>query len=174
MLLSQDNGSIKRDELLFDLVKRRYDSEWNRIKDLDGKATSFIGFVSVIIGLLLGSGTFNLSSALLHSLLSIPYFLGIGTLLISVIFSLRAIKIKKWNAVPNVKTLLNNYAYEPYSKVLVTTRDTMAEATLKIEGQNNSKATLITQSWYLLISGLATIFIFIIIFTISGVGVSKQ
>jgi hypothetical protein len=173
MLLYQDDRNIKRDELLFDLVKRRYDSEWDRIKDLDDKANNFIGFVSVIIGLLLGSGTFNLTNASLHSLLSIPYFLGIGTLLVSVIFSLRAIKIRKWPAVPNVKTLLDNYGYEPYDKILVTTRDTMADTTLKIERQNNSKTVLITQSWYLLISGLVIIFIFIIIFTASGAEVSK-
>jgi hypothetical protein len=32
------DDELKKEEALFDLMRSRYDQEWQRIKDLDGKA----------------------------------------------------------------------------------------------------------------------------------------
>ena len=106
--------------MIFELIKRRYDSEWNRVKDLESKANNLIGFVSIIVGLLLGSGTFKLSAALLYSLVSIPYFLGVGILLVSIEFALGAVRVRRYGALPDVRDLLDKYALEPYNKTLLT------------------------------------------------------
>ncbi|MGA9153159.1 MAG: hypothetical protein WBZ36_21485 [Candidatus Nitrosopolaris sp.] len=106
--IEEDN--LKRDTLLFDLIKRRYDAEWDRIAGLDSKANNFIGFISVVTGLLLGSSTFTFSKlSCTYPSLTVLYFLGTGLLLVSIGFALSAIKIRRWHAVPNVETLLNKY-----------------------------------------------------------------
>ena len=70
--------------------------------------------------MLLGSGTFKLSVALLYSLVSIPYFLGVGILLVSIEFALGAIRVRRYGAVQDVRDLLDKYALEPYNKTLLT------------------------------------------------------
>ena len=42
--------------VIFELIKRRFDNEGERTNSLDGKAGNFVGFVSVVVGLLLGGG----------------------------------------------------------------------------------------------------------------------
>jgi hypothetical protein len=100
--IEEDN--LKRDTLLFDLIKRRYDAEWDRIAGLDSKANNFIGFVSVVTGLLLGSSTFTFSKLLSYPSLTVLYFFGTGLLLVSIGFALSAIKIRRWHAVPETTT----------------------------------------------------------------------
>ena len=92
--IEEDN--LKRDTLLFDVIKRRYDAEWDKIAGLDSKANNFIGFISVVTGL---------------------YFFGTGLLLVSIGFALSAIKIRRWHAVPNVETLLNKYTSMPLLQI---------------------------------------------------------
>jgi hypothetical protein len=159
----------KRDVLIFELIKRRLDNEWRRINDLDSKANNLVGFVSVVISLLLGAATFKLSSELICKMnLSILYFLGIGILLICIILALTGSKVRKWSDVPNVQYLIRNYTSLPYTEVLKRNAGEMANAVMQIEKQNNHKARLVKWSWYLLIIGLATVLLFMIIFTISG------
>jgi hypothetical protein len=165
---------LKRDMLLFDLIKRRYDSVWDRITNLDSKANNLMGFVSVVIGLLLGPITLSLSKLLSYLLLSVLYFSGIGLLLISIGIALYALKIKRWDAVPDVQTLLDKYTSTSYYEALIANRDTMADAVLKMEKQTNSKAKFIGLSWYLLIAGLVGIFMFIVLLTGTGAKVTKD
>jgi|SoiMethySBSTD1v2_1073268.scaffolds.fasta_scaffold2381454_1 hypothetical protein len=65
----------KRDELIFDLIKRRFDGEIDRANKLDSKAGSMVGFVSVVVGLTLGGGSALSGGELFGdlSLLSNPY-----------------------------------------------------------------------------------------------------
>ncbi len=122
--IEEDN--LKRDTLLFDLIKRRYDAEWDKIAGLDSKANNFI--VSVVTGLLLGSSTFTFSKLLSYPSLTVLYFLGTGLLLVSIGFALSAIKIRRWHTVLNVETLLNKYTSMSYWDAFITNRDTMADA----------------------------------------------
>jgi hypothetical protein len=78
----------QRDDLIFDLIKRRYDGEIEKSNNLDNKAGSLIGLTGVIIGFLLGASTLTTSTLLLNSILSIVYFVDIGILLTSIGFAL--------------------------------------------------------------------------------------
>lgn len=53
---STPEGQIKD----LDLVQKRYDHEWDRARDLDGKAGHLLGYVTIITGLILGLGAFSI------------------------------------------------------------------------------------------------------------------
>lgn len=159
----------ERDVLIFELIKRRLDNEWRRINDLDSKANNLVGFVSVVVSLLLGVATFELSASLACKIhLSILYFMGIGFLITSIILALSGSKIRRWSDVPDVQYLIREYTKRPYEEVLKRNAGEMANAVMQIEKQNNRKAKLINGSWYLLIIGLTIVLLFIIVFTLSG------
>jgi hypothetical protein len=158
----------KRDELILDLVKRRYDSELQRINDLDGKANNMTGFVSVVITLLIGTGTFGVLGKIANLEYYIPYFIGIELLIISFLYSLSAIRIRRWEYVPKAETLTTQYlTLHPRvvtRKVLVT----MAESIASMKQQNEQKANGINMGWYFLIAGLAFIVLFTIVLALGG------
>lgn len=165
----QEKSDTTRDNLIYDLIKRRYDSEWQRINNLDGKANSLVGYISLVTGFLLGSATFAMSSALIcRPLLSSVYFCGIAVLIASIVLALLATRVRIWPNVPNVKVLLESYTTQPYDVVLKTNAATMAEAISEIEVQNNEKATYINRCWYFLIGGLILVLVFVILFTVTG------
>src|SRR5688572_27343959 len=123
----------KRDELIFDLIKRRYDSELTRLAALDSKAGGLIGFVSIVIGLLVAVGTIELPGQLSRFEYSLLYFAGTGFMLLSIILSLYAIKIRKWNFAPNVFALGRKYFDIPYRLALRKNAIAMVQATVRIE-----------------------------------------
>lgn len=156
-----------RDNLIFELIKRRYDSEIARTNNLDGKANNLIGFTTIVVGLLLGAGSFNISTLASANNLLVFYFVGIGALLLTVGLSLTAHKVRSWIVVPNVQTLIGKYATKEYSEVLQRNAGEMAKAVVYSEINNNNKARLIGWSWYSLISGLSVMFIFMLVYTLS-------
>jgi hypothetical protein len=99
--MSASNGdNEKRDSLIFELIKRRFDSEGERTNNLDGKAGNLVGFVSVLVGLLLGAGSLLSGGEILKSsillsshVLTLPYFVGVASLLTSIGCALIALKI---------------------------------------------------------------------------------
>jgi hypothetical protein len=161
-------SELKRDQLIFELVKRRLDNERHRINDLDGKANNLVGFVSVVISVLLGSALFELRFLSLSPAISILYFLGIGVLLLSIGFALGGFRIRKWEDVPEVLYLLDEYTNRPYEEILTTSSVEMAKAVKHAEEQNNHKAQLISWSWYFLIAGLSLLVLFIVLLTATG------
>jgi hypothetical protein len=174
LLSTTDDKEEKRDELIFELIKDRYDKELDKIANFDNKASSLVGFVSIVVGILLGGGTFKLSVIASYYYLAVPYFIGIGVLLVSIFFSLRAYRIRQWRIVPNVAVLLEKYTDRPYQNVLRTNGATMAEAIKGFEKQNKDKADNINNSWKLLIAGLSIVFIFLMIFTFSGAAIQND
>jgi hypothetical protein len=172
-----EDGDKKRDDLIFELIKRRIDNEGERTNSLDTKAGSLVGYVSVLVGLFLGGGSllsggviFKTSSVLLSTnhIVSFIYFVGLAFLLVSIGCSLNALRVRKWIAVPNVDTLISDYITRPYIDVLQTNAVEMANAVAKREAQNNNKAKFIVWSWYLLIAGLCIIFASAIVLSASG------
>ena len=162
-----DNDNAKKEELLFDLVKRRYDSELERIRDLDDKAGNLIGYVTVVTGLLIGLGTLDILDKLARAEYFVPYFAGIILLLLSLVLSLVALKVSKWTVSPDIDTIhsiLRDSAYK-YRTVIRQGIMRMGEVVLEIEKKNNEKARIIAWSWYCLIAGLVGIFLYVIIFT---------
>lgn len=178
MCANNDNIDVDqaRDNLIFDLIKRRFDAEGERTSSLDGKAGNLVGYVSVVVGLLLGGGGLFSGGAIFKSSLlvssshgnSLIYFIGVALLLGSIGLSLTALKVRRWITVPNVQTLISDYITLPYSEVLQRNAVEMANAVSNAEKQNNSKGKLIEWSWYLLISGLSIVFAAVLILSISG------
>lgn len=164
----------ERDKLLFELIKRRLDNEGQRTNDLDNKASNLIGFTSVVVGILLGAGTFKLSSLLSAPGLSVLYFIGIGILLLSVVLALGGFKVRSWSDVPDVLYVIKEYTKLRYDEVLQRNAGEMAKVVSDSENKNNRKAHLINYSWYFLIAGLSLVFIFVIAFIAAGAGISTN
>jgi hypothetical protein len=154
----------ERDDLIFELINRRYDSEHARTNNLDSKANSLIGFTSIVVGLILGAGTMDILKLLHAQSAIVIYFIGIATLLLSIGFSLWSFRVRSWIMVPKVQTLIEKYTTKSYDEVLKRNAGEMAKAVAFSEVQNNNKAKLIEYSWYCLLIGLTLIFIFMLFY----------
>jgi len=120
-----------KDDLIFELIKRRYDGVLQNINALDTKAASLIGFVAVVVGLIVGGSTFDFSKIAKSFALYIPYFASVVLLLGSIYFGLKALKEKRnFLIAPDVNILLGRYAKSDvsYSRVLQTTGRAMVDA----------------------------------------------
>ncbi len=170
---SKNGDDGDRDELIFDLIKGRIETELKRTNNLDSKAGSIVGFVSIVAGLLLGRGSLLLGGEIndlrfnLTDITSSLYFFGVALLLVSIGLSLFALRVRRWIAVPNVTTLIERYTELSYEEVLKRNAGEMAKSVRDSEKQNNTKARYLEYSWVLLILGLIITFISIIIFNYS-------
>ncbi len=191
-----DTEQKERDLMIFDLVKRRYDSEWQRINNLDSKANNLIGFISVIVTLLLGAGTLQVQQLLSNSNKWI-YITGIVFLLASIGAALWAFQIRRWKIVPHVDTLVPwpgdpnletsgqgfagaikgttertgsviDYTQCSYRDLSQKIAGQMSKAVLDAEKKNDQKSKCIQISWGLLIVGLIFSSVFVGFF-ISGI-----
>ncbi len=168
------NKEQERDLLIFNLIQRRLDGEWQRLRDLDSKASNMIGFVSVAVSLLLGTGTISfMNVGTLDPNLASFFFVGTGLLIGSIILGMVGYKVREWTDVPDVRHLIDEYKDKPYGKVLQKNAGTMAKVVEELEDKLNDKARFIDIAWYLLIAGLILVFIFVIIVLTSGVQVYK-
>jgi hypothetical protein len=167
---ADETDDKNKDELILDLVKRRYDDELQRGKDLDGKAGSLIGYVTIVTGLLVGLGTFDILGKLSKPEYYIPYFTGIGLLLSSIISSMMAIKLTKFVVAPEFAPLLSVLNDSEYKYRTVIRRVFLGfgcAISSNIE-KNENKVKWTNISWICLITGLVLILIYVVIFTTSG------
>jgi hypothetical protein len=166
---SKHDDDRDRDELIFDLIKRRVETELNRTNNLDSKAGSIVGFVSILAGLLLGGGSLLFGGQMnnlhfdLTDIKSNLYFFGVALLLLSIGLSLFALRVRKWIAVPNVTTLIERYTELSYEEVLKRNAGEMARSVTDSEKQNNAKGRYLEYSWTLLILGLIITFTSVIL-----------
>jgi hypothetical protein len=157
-------------ELILDLVKRWYDSEWQRSRDLDSKAGNLIGYVTIVTGLIIGLGTFSILDKLSSPQYYVPYFFGISALLSSIILSLLAVKVRSWKFSPPIENL------ESYLKDNNRTSESISlTASFYIIGAvsnnfktNESKARIISWSWISLVVGISFLVIFAGVFAAIG------
>ena len=164
-----------RDDLIFKLIQKRFDNEWQRLKDLDNKASNMIGFVSIAVGILLGAGTISFTNILqISPIASIFFFLGTGLLIGSIIFSLMGFKIRGWDDVPNVGYLIEKYTSKSYREVLRRVAGEMKKVIVEMEIKLNDKAKSIDIAWHFLISGFLFVFIFVIILVISNSHIPEE
>src|SRR5215203_597604 len=103
----------KKIDLLFDLAKMKYSEELERTNALENKANTIIGFISIVISLLIGFGAISIVTKLEKVEYSIPYFIGVGFLLLSIFSSLHVLRIREWNTL-NV-TGMKKYLRAEYS-----------------------------------------------------------
>src|SRR5438093_3269996 len=99
--LPEDDGA-KKDEIIFELVKRIYDEGFETKRTLDDKGSNLIGYVTIVTGLLIGLGTFNIFDELSLPQYYIPYFVGIGLFLATIVFSMLTVRVKEYEFVPTV------------------------------------------------------------------------
>lgn len=156
-----------RDELMFDLIKRRYDGEVSRWDSLDAKAGSLIGFFSIVTSLTLAAGSFNLQGILSDPTNLIVFFGGIGLLLISILFSLFCFSLRAIVFVPNTEGLLSRYGNKTYRETLDKVMRRMSKAVMRLVQINNEKAVWIRYSWVLFVIALGYLFIIFIMFTMT-------
>ena len=163
--------SLKKYELIFNMIKDRYKHELERINHLDNKAGNSIGYISVILSLLIGVGTFDIIEKISKSNYYFIYFIGLILLIVSFLFSFHALKIRKLKVFPAVARLYmeytkNNYSY---SNVIAKSLTPIAKAIEEIAEKNEIKANNIIISFYFLIAGLITLAIYISIFVINEI-----
>jgi len=163
-----------RDLLIFELIQKRFESEWERLRSLDNKANGMIGFVSLAVSFLLGTGTlgfFDIDN--LNKNVAGIFVTGIGVLIFAIMLALYGFKIRRWDVVPDVNYLIKEYKDKPYSTVLKRTGATFASAIGDMEKQINDKAKFIHYSWYAIIVGLSLVLIFVIAAIIFGISVKS-
>ena len=129
---------------------------------MDSKAGSLIGYVTIVTGLIVGLGTFSILDKLSLPLYYIPYFVGIAALLLSIILSLFAIKVRPWEVSPPVEKLEDYYkdSKRVYKSVVVTVLFHISQAVKVNLDSNQSKATRISLSWICLVIGIGSMVIY--------------
>ena len=166
----QTDDDVKKDEVIYELVKRLYDEKLATKRVLDDKGSNLIGYITIVTGLLVGLGTFNVSDKLSLPQYYIPYFIGIGLLLGTIVFSMLSVRVKNYSyapIVPDLRRVLNDDRWH-YRTIV---RQFVVVATKCIEqndNRNNRKALWITISWWFLIGGL--VFITIYVSIVVGIG----
>lgn len=170
-LVDKDSDEFKRGEIAFELIKRNYDAEMARVNDLDGKAGTQIGFISVVLSLLIGVGTFQLLEKLTLPQFFLPYLIGIGLLLLSFLSSLFAIKIRDWTWAPKTQTVFDGGFKSENGAwfVMLMASKAMVIAVEDMKKKNNDKASKISMSWQFLIGGLGAIIVYVLVVALSGI-----
>lgn len=160
-LMSINNNKSDKDELLVELVRGVYDEENQRTRDLDSKAASLIGYVTITTGLLIGLGTISLIEKVTSAYLLGLYIASIGLFLVSIIVSLVAIMIRNYESSPTFEQLIlffNHYQY--YTEIVAQIIPSLIQITKKNSILNDNKAKCIIICWMLIILAICLIVAF--------------
>jgi hypothetical protein len=159
-----------KEEMLLDIVKRRYDAELQRTKDLDTKAGNLIGYVSIVTGLIVGLGTFSILEKLSSPQYYVPYIVGVAALLLSIIASLFALRVISWEFSGKIKQIEHYYndVKRTNESIALVTFHSMIQAIVRNAEKNESKANKIMISWISLVIGISLLAIFASIFALTG------
>jgi hypothetical protein len=165
------DGKNNRYELILDLVKRDYDGEKQRTRDLDSKAGSLIGYVTIVTGLIIGLGTFSILEKLSSPYHYLPFFIGIASLLLSIIMSLIAIMVRKFESSPTNEQLevFFNEREMNYERIAAQVIPSMIGIANRNSKHNDNKAIWISASWICLVIGIGFIVVFAGIFVTTQV-----
>ncbi len=157
----------KRDEFIYELISDRFHLEWARTHDLDGKASSVIGFVGIILSLEAGLGGFLLKeisgTSECYALLCILFLLGLLFLVCSILCGLRAYDVKTWKVVPSAEYLIEEYAKKDRSKsdILRLVSAEISAAVAKNAATNDKKVGFIRQGFIFFVFGIGMTILFI-------------
>jgi hypothetical protein len=157
------NDDDAKDEFVYDLLKGRHDAQIERRQELDSKASNLMGYVTIVTGLTITLGTLSLSNMLQLPQLYIPYFIGIGSLLTSVIMALIASRVMDWVVVPDITKLKEEHSDKRYEKITIISQR-IGEMWKSVESnhdKNQYKAKWIMYSWCFLVAGLIILVIFL-------------
>ncbi len=154
------------EQFIYEEVKRRYDFEFERARDLDNKAGNLVGWIGLIISIILAGGGIlftrtnegkvQLSQADIQ-LLSAALLL----LVFALLFGLIAFRVMRFDVVPEPQPLMR-YGTRTQRATLRAVTAEMARAIVKNSNTNIIKAHLVTVTWGLFFTGIALTVIFII------------
>jgi hypothetical protein len=159
-----ENDTIKHDEFIFALVQKRMYDELDRFDKLDSKANSLITLSGVLAGFFMGvvANEFgSLSKIPIGDVLAL--LVGVGFLIASIMVSLAAIRVRRFDMVPDPEALIGRYRTRSYLETLRPVVVEMSSAQEELVKLNNQKARSVEIAWDLLAGGLALTFIFLII-----------
>ena len=164
-----ENDAVKKDEIIHELVKRIADYEFDIKQILDDKGSNLIGYVTIVTGLLIGLGTFDIFDKLSRPEYFIPYFVGIALLIATIIFSMLSVRVREYRYVPVMEDLRRVMDDDQWtSRTVIRQFNTNAmDAVEEYHASNERKATWITFSWGCLVSGLILITLYVIIIAIT-------
>lgn len=163
-----------RDQLIFDLITRRFEIEINRRIGLDQKASSLIGFEGIIVGI------FSAGTGLLfpqNSDSGPPFtfilfaLIGLGILGVSLLLSLYAFRLREWQSPPDTEYLLREYTKKTWIETLRANAVELSKALVHNTAINDNKAKYVKASWSLLVIGITDFLIFMFNAVISGASV---
>ncbi len=158
-----ENDTIKHDEFIFGLVQKRMYDELDRFDKLDSKANSLITLSGVLAGFFLGIITNEFTGLSKFPVVDVLLlFVGVGLLIASVAVSLTAIRIRRFDLVPDPKALIDEYKAKSYLETLRPVAVEMSSVQGELVLLNNQKARSIDTAWNLLVGGLGITFIFVI------------
>lgn len=162
-----DQKIEKRDQLIYDIITERFRLEWQRIINLDSKATGIIGFVGIILSLQAGLGGFLLTKvprdSNFYSPLCLLFLSGIILLMCSILCGLTAYSVKAWKIVPDPKRLIEEYAKKNRSRINILRMESqdLSEAATHNSDINDTKAKCIKIGLWFLIGGIVFVILFV-------------
>ena len=162
-----DEETEKRDQFIYELIADRFHLERQRTSDLDGKASSVIGFVGIILSLEAGLGCFLLReiprTSECYALLCLLFLLGIIFLMCSILSGLKAYYVKVWKVVPDPEHLIEEYGKKDKSRadILRIASKEIADSIKHNEETNDEKVKFIKCCFIFLVLGIGMIIIFV-------------
>ena len=157
----------KRDEFIYELISDRFHLEWARTHDLDGKASSVIGFVGIILSLEAGLGGFLLKeisgTSECYALLCILFLLGLLFLVCSILCGLKAYFLKSWEIAPKPKRLIEEYGKKDRSRIAILriVSQEISKAVKQNKDTNDEKVKFIRHGFMFLVFGIAMVIVFV-------------
>ena len=143
--------------IIFNIIEKRLDYLWQSIDALDRKASTLIGFETIIVPILF----FN------HSLIIKPaiyvFSAGLFMLFISLFLAVFSIKSYKFRGDPKPRGLYEGYIEKEEEKTLEAILASIIESFEKNEKINSKKAMLLNHGFYFLFISLILIVISIYI-----------
>jgi hypothetical protein len=126
--------------------------------------------------LIVGLGTFSILEKLSGPQYYIPYLIGIGCLLASIISSLLAVRVRTmWKFSPGIPALIKYYEDEPdYDRLANKVIGAMIDALKTNNQSNNSKSQRIMASWVFLVIGIGSLVVYGAIFALTSNETNNQ
>ena len=166
-----DEAVRKRyDPLVYELLKERFFSEWDRIDALDQKANNSIGFSGIILSFISAAGVYFIQympkTANLYSLYSFLFLSGVSFLVFSIVLALKACSVEIYMMFPEPDKFLNEARNVTRDEMLEALPEAYAEFIKSNKLIIDNKAKYISYSHKVLFIGilLNTIFIMSLIF----------
>ena len=145
----------EREALILDLIRERVQREWGRLDGLDNKANQTGTIATVVLAFLVSVLTLEHQSLQGAEVLSkILLYLGLGLLILSLLFALLAMRIRRWPDAPNPQALIDYYGDSPVSEVTQVVASNLADVAMRVSTKNDSKGVLVEYSWSSLIAGI--------------------